>query len=179
MSKPFRSVLVVSDNEAIVEAFIELITRRPELKNGRTFDFACFYSNDAMAKKYIGGYIMRPLNMKTEYQAIIDSFDLVISAHCKQIFPNELVTSLKCINLHPGLNPYNRGWYPQVFSIINKLPLGATLHVIDEKLDHGEIIAQEAVEVDASDTSLTAYNKVQAAELRLMEVNLEDILNNT
>ena len=116
MSKPFRSVLVVSDNEAIVEAFIELITRRPELKNGRTFDFACFYSNDAMAKKYIGGYIMRPLNMKTEYQAIIDSFDLVISAHCKQIFPNELVTvvelsldssSINVVTLEPTKNMLN------------------------------------------------------------------------
>ena len=43
-----------------------------------------------------------------------------ISAHCKQIFPAKLVENVRCYNIHPGYNPYNRGWFPQVFSIINK-----------------------------------------------------------
>jgi methionyl-tRNA formyltransferase len=116
-----------------------------------------------------------PLNIETDWPWITGNFDLVISLHCKQIFPPQLVRAVRCINVHPGLNPYNRGWYPQVFSIINKLPLGATIHEIDEKLDHGSIIAQEQVEVFSWDTSLTAYNRVIQAELRLIRDNLVHI----
>jgi dTDP-4-amino-4,6-dideoxyglucose formyltransferase len=81
--------------------------------------------------------------------------------------------------VHPGLNPYNRGWFPQVFSILNKMPLGATIHEIDEKLDHGPILVQKEVPVHACDTSLTAYNRVLDAEIDLMRNNLCDILNDT
>jgi methionyl-tRNA formyltransferase len=66
---------------------------------------------------------------------IIEKYQLVFSLHCKQIFPSELISNVKCINVHPGYNPLNRGWYPQVFSIIYDLPIGATIHEIDEVVD--------------------------------------------
>ena len=37
-----------------------------------------------------------------------------------------------CINLHPAFLPYNRGNYPNVWSIVDKTPAGVTLHYIDE-----------------------------------------------
>ncbi|NJO92836.1 MAG: dTDP-4-amino-4,6-dideoxyglucose formyltransferase [Chloroflexia bacterium] len=103
----------------------------------------------------------------------------MISLHCKQLFPTELVNTIKCINIHPGLNPYNRGWFPQVFSIINKMPLGATIHEIDEELDHGNIIAQQEIVVYPWDTSLTAYNRVLETELILIQDNIISIFENT
>ncbi len=96
----------------------------------------------------------------------VDSkYKLVISAHCKKIFPPKLVNSFRCINIHPGLNPYNRGYYPQAFSLINKLPVGATIHEIDEKLDHGPIIFQEEVVIESIDTSFSLYNKIIKKEI--------------
>jgi methionyl-tRNA formyltransferase len=172
----YSSILVLSDNEAIVQAFIDLLEARPELRDGRQFHFAHAPANSPLAGKTIGGYKVEPLDVKKEYQQAIDAYDLVFSAHCKQIFPAELVKAVKCVNLHPGYNPHNRGWFPQVFSIINGLPLGATLHEIDEKLDHGAIIDREKVAVKASDTSKTAYDRVQAAELELLERDLPKIL---
>jgi methionyl-tRNA formyltransferase len=64
-----------------------------------------------------------------------------------------------------------------VFSIVNKLPLGATIHEIDEDLDHGAIIAQKEVPVYSFDTSLSAYNRVQAAEIALLNTHIESILS--
>jgi methionyl-tRNA formyltransferase len=84
---------------------------------------------------------------------------------------------VKCINIHPGFNPINRGWYPQVFSIINKLPVGATIHEIDEKLDHGNIIAREFVNKESYDTSESLYNKIVDKEIELLELNIENIIS--
>ncbi|MGB0918891.1 MAG: dTDP-4-amino-4,6-dideoxyglucose formyltransferase, partial [Flavobacteriales bacterium] len=88
----------------------------------------------------------------------------------------ELVQAVRCINVHPGLNPYNRGWFPQVFSILNGLPTGATIHEIDEELDHGNIIAQQEVENNVWDTSIDIYNRVLQQELKLLEAHLPQIL---
>lgn len=106
------------------------------------------------------------------WYSLSKTYDLIISLHCYQRFPSFLVQKVECINIHPGLNPYNRGWYPHVFSIVNKLPLGATIHEIDEDIDHGAIIAQHEVSLYSWDTSLTAYDRVVEAELSLIKENL-------
>lgn len=118
------------------------------------------------------------INVQKEGLWIVANFDVVISGHCKQLFPSQLVSGTRCINIHPGLNPHNRGWFPQVFSIINGKPLGATIHVIDEELDHGPILAQREVPVFSWDTSLSAYQRVQEAEKKLIENCLLDVLFN-
>lgn len=174
---PYASVLVVSDNEAMIGEFIRLLQAQPDLSNGRSFRFACQQNNQALANKDISGYTVEELNIKQECANIIANHDLVISAHCKQLFPKELVEQVKCINIHPGYNPYNRGWYPQVFSIINGQPLGATIHEIDEALDHGKIIDREKVELKSSDTSRSAYDRVQEKEFELLRRNLGKLLD--
>jgi methionyl-tRNA formyltransferase len=66
-----------------------------------------------------------------------------------------------------------------VFSILNKLPAGATIHEMDEEIDHGGIIDQSPVHVDAWDTSLEVYNKILEAEMRLVRKNLVSIVEGT
>jgi len=72
-----------------------------------------------------------------------------------------------CINLHPAFLPYNRGNYPNVWSIVEKTPAGVTLHYIDEGLDTGDIIAQEEVIVDPADSGGTLYRKLELTALKL------------
>jgi methionyl-tRNA formyltransferase len=175
----FKRVLIVSDNEFLLTAFTQLLEERPELTADRTFNFVCGPKHTAMAGKRFGKFEIRPLDMKAEYESVLAGYDLVISAHSKQIFPSPLVNGVKCINVHPGYNPFNRGWYPQVFSILNGLPLGVTIHEIDEQLDHGRIIVREKVEVYPWDTSLTAYQRVQQLEVVLLKRYLPDILEGT
>ena len=148
------NVLIISDNQFIKENMIRIFNNH-NIKNTIT------------ASKDI------------DLHNIDSNYDLIISAHCKKIFPSKLVNSFRCINIHPGLNPYNRGWFPQVFSLINKLPIGATIHEVDEKIDHGPIIFQEEVEIESTDTSFSLYNKIIKKEIELFEINFNDIINNS
>ena len=148
------NILIISDNQFIKENMIRIF-------NNHNIQNTITTSKD--------------INLNN----IDSNYDLIISAHCKKIFPPKLVNSFRCINIHPGLNPYNRGWFPQAFSLINKLPVGATIHEIDEKLDHGPIIFQEEVEIESIDTSFSLYNKIINKEIELFERNFNSIINNT
>ena len=43
--------------------------------------------------------------------------------------------------------------FQQVFSILNKLPVGVTIHEMDEQLDHGIIIVQKEINIFSWETS--------------------------
>jgi methionyl-tRNA formyltransferase len=74
-----------------------------------------------------------------------------------------------CINLHPAFLPYNRGAYPNVWSIVEGTPAGATLHYIDEGVDTGDIIAQRRVPVLPTDTGERLYRRLERACVELFQ----------
>ncbi|MDX2003054.1 MAG: dTDP-4-amino-4,6-dideoxyglucose formyltransferase [Chitinophagales bacterium] len=172
MGFKYQQVFVLTDNPYLYRQFLNLLERKGIPRS--MFTFACSKANKSFQETdNIEGF-----NIKKDY-ASLANYDLVFSLHCKQLFPKELVSAKLCINIHPGLNPHNRGWFPQVFSILNGKPLGATLHLIDEEVDHGAIIAQKQVSLYEHDTSLTAYNRVLEAELALLDEFLPKILEGT
>ena len=142
-------------------------------------DFCYSDSNEQFKSKYKDASDFKPVNVNKECDRIIEKYDLIFSLHFKQLFPSKLVKSVLCVNLHPGYNPYNRGWFPHVFSILNGKPTGATLHILDEFIDHGPIIDQEEVDIVAWDTSESLYYKVLDMEIVLFERNFEKIINNS
>jgi methionyl-tRNA formyltransferase len=75
------------------------------------------------------------------------------------------------VNLHPGYLPYNRGAYPNVWSIVDGTPAGATLHLMDEGVDTGDILAQTRVAVSAWDTGETLYRKLEIACFELFRTS--------
>jgi methionyl-tRNA formyltransferase len=74
-----------------------------------------------------------------------------------------------CINLHPALLPYNRGAYPNVWSIVDRTPAGVTIHYIDAGIDTGDIIVQRETPVEPFDTGATLYAKLEAEALSLFQ----------
>jgi dTDP-4-amino-4,6-dideoxyglucose formyltransferase len=176
MRTNFSRILVVSDNSALCEVFFSICERKNI--SLEIFDVAHSENNSIFNPLLPDSVSVFTVNVKNDWQELSKKYDLILSMHCKQLFPPELVGKVKCINLHPGLNPYNRGWYPQVFSIINKMPLGATLHEMDEEMDHGAIIEQKEISIDSWDTSHSAYLKVQKAEIEILEGQLIRILQN-
>ena len=159
-----KNVLVITDNVYLLKKFRTLIK---SLDLNARFKFR--NSPGRVDNSLMAVHELSPINLKEEWQEVVQSYDLVISIHCKQIFPAEMTRAVKCINVHAGLNPFNRGWFPQVFSIINGLPWGVTIHEIDEELDHGDIIIQEQMELHAWDTSSSAYNRILDKEIELLE----------
>lgn len=111
-------ICIVTDNEFIFFEFLKII----EEKNQKEWKFDFFYSVDCLESEQKFGHlnICHPIRLNEQNEDFFCLYDLFFSMHCKQIFPNELVLNHRCINIHPGYNPYNRGWYPHVFSIINE-----------------------------------------------------------
>lgn len=178
-----KNVLVISDNSYMRGRIIELIEKKQIV--GCNFSFSMTPLSQAVTQKNVGEmcesrFEIAEFNLKNEndVKKIIETFDLVISMHCKQIFPPSLTKNVRCVNVHPGYNPINRGWYPQVFAIINDVPIGATIHEIDDQLDHGAIIAREFVKKNNFDTSKTLYDKILEKEIELLESWLERIVHN-
>ncbi|WP_449063264.1 formyltransferase family protein [Planomonospora algeriensis] len=71
------------------------------------------------------------------------------------------------VNLHPSLLPYNRGRQPAVWSIIDGTPAGVTLHMIDEGIDTGPVLAQQEVAVHPHDTGSSLYRRLEEAAVEL------------
>lgn len=91
--------------------------------------------------------------------------DMGISAFFGYILSPEFLDMLPagCVNIHPALLPYNRGAYPNVWSIVERTPAGVTLHYIDEGIDTGDIIAQHEIPVEPIDTGESLYRKLEKA----------------
>jgi len=152
VKRPAERLLVVSENQELC-LFLKGELEKNLFEHPLKVDFR--YTSFGLNPQQmieIGAEIINVKDEETKNK-IISDYDLVFSLHCKQIFPKRLVENVCCINFHPGLNPYNRGWYPQAFSIINGLPDGSTIHLMDSEVDHGAIIAQKKVDIKVSDTS--------------------------
>lgn len=74
-----------------------------------------------------------------------------------------------CLNVHTALLPYNRGAYPNVWSIVEKTPAGASIHYIDEGIDTGDIVSQRPVPGERVDTGKSLYHKLERAAVKLFE----------
>ena len=172
-----KRYLVITDNDPQYIAFKELLAKVfPE--------YAIFFefkrSPDSKILKHYEDKIknLDVIKVKEDYRKIIERYTIVFSLHCKQIFPKELVKNVKCINIHPGYNPINRGWYPQVFAIINSSLVGATIHEMDEYIDHGNIIDRQLLKIYSWETSKEVYERILKLEISLIKKNLLAILNN-
>lgn len=84
-------------------------------------------------------------------------FDYILRPRVLSLFPEG------CLNLHPSFLPFNRGQYPNVWSIVEGTPAGVTLHYIDDKIDTGDIVDQREVPIDGTDTGESLYRKLEKA----------------
>jgi methionyl-tRNA formyltransferase len=88
-------------------------------------------------------------------------FGYILRPELLELFPSG------AINLHPSLLPFNRGACPNVWSIADGTPAGATLHYVDARVDTGDIIAQSSLEVEPVDTGESLYRKLEQLSLDL------------
>lgn len=107
--------------------------------------------------------VLQQISRLNADMAISVLFDYILKPDFLGLFPRGTV------NLHPALLPHNRGQYPNVWSIVEQTPAGATLHYIDPGIDTGAVIAQRAVPVDPTDTGESLYRKLEQASLALFQ----------
>ena len=149
-----EKVLILADSVHTDELLQSLADRFPKIK---------------IAQSELGSSESLPsISISSDFESLIRDYDLIVSIHCKKIFPPELVNSVRCVNVHPGFNPFNRGWFPHVFSIINNQKSGVTIHEMDAAIDHGPIISQVECPIYSWDNSSTLYERIISVERDLV-----------
>jgi len=95
--------------------------------------------------------------------------DIGVSALFGYILQPDLLNLMLagCVNIHPALLPYNRGTYPNVWSIVEGTPAGVTLHYVDSTIDTGDIISQREVPIEPIDTGESLCRKLEQACVHL------------
>ena len=96
--------------------------------------------------------------------------DLVVLAGFMRILKGPFLRSFpqKVINIHPSLLPAFPGLEAWKQALERGVKVtGCTVHFVDEGVDSGPIIGQEAVPVLDGDTAATLHERIQVAERRL------------
>jgi methionyl-tRNA formyltransferase len=91
-------------------------------------------------------------------------YDWLVNIWGSYIFRKNILSRVESsVNLHPSYLPYGRGRDPIVWAIRDNVPAGATLHVITEDIDQGDIWAQTRVDYTFPITGGDLYKKVEKA----------------
>jgi phosphoribosylglycinamide formyltransferase-1 len=103
--------------------------------------------------------------------------DLVVSAGFMRILPEAITTRFKIINSHPALLPL----FPGAHAVRDALAAGVketgtTIHWVDAGIDTGEIIAQERIEVLASDNESSLHERIKIIERGLIVATIRRLL---
>jgi hypothetical protein len=89
--------------------------------------------------------------------------------HCiAKIVPASFIASRTILNCHPGLLPQNRGVDAFKWSIVNKWPIGVTLHVIDPEIDRGVILRRLRIPIFSTDSLAAVCARAYEFEIDLM-----------
>jgi phosphoribosylglycinamide formyltransferase-1 len=106
--------------------------------------------------------------------------DLVVCAGFMRILPPRVVAALspQLINTHPALLPA----FPGAHAVRDALAAGVaqtgvTVHIVDEGVDTGPIIVQEAVPIEPGDTETELHERIKTIERRLLTQAVLDIAN--
>ncbi len=97
--------------------------------------------------------------------------DLIIVAAYGQIVPKEILEIPKydCLNVHPSLLPKYRGPSPVQYAILNgDKETGVSIMLLDEKLDHGEIVDSIKYSVSGDETFETLLKKLAETGAQLL-----------
>ncbi len=101
---------------------------------------------------------------------VLAGFMRVLKSPMLEAFPRRI------INIHPALLPKFPGleaWKQALDA--GETVTGCTVHYVDEKIDHGDIIAQREVPILPNDNSESLHARIQDAEHELYPAMIEKL----
>lgn len=128
--------------------------------------------------------IVQPRYRSKEYPAFVKRLsdvggNFLISNSYSMIIRADVLRSFDdgAINIHWALLPKNRGPNPIQWTIIRgEQTTGVTIHLLDEEVDCGDIVAQRKVDIDPRDTWVTLRSTLERASNELLTTEMARIL---
>lgn len=128
-------------------------------------------------------YQPEKLAQSSELEQLIDlEADLIVTAAFGQILPESLLNAPKlgAINVHASLLPKYRGGAPIHQAIMDgQTETGISIMYMVKKLDAGDIISQQAIEIEHQDDVGTMHDKLSFLGAELLKETLPSIINGT
>jgi UDP-4-amino-4-deoxy-L-arabinose formyltransferase / UDP-glucuronic acid dehydrogenase (UDP-4-keto-hexauronic acid decarboxylating) len=98
--------------------------------------------------------------------------DILFSFYYRKLIGRDLLAlpPKGCLNLHGSMLPKYRGCAPANWAILNgETETGVTLHYMVERPDAGDIVCQQRVAIEATDTAMTLNRKLAEAAGPMLE----------
>lgn len=108
--------------------------------------------------------------------------DIILSVFFRRVLSGETLAlaSFGAFNIHASLLPRYRGRCPLNWVLINgEEKTGATLHVMTEEVDAGDILARRSIPIKKEDDASTLGPKLRSIMLQLLESEWEDLKRGT
>ena len=137
----------------------------------------------AVAAKLLGIEVYQPETMQTDeaLQKVSDiEPDLIITAAFGQLLPESVleVPRYGALNVHASLLPKHRGGAPIHRAIMSgDSHTGVTIMYMAKKLDAGDIISSERIEIKDEDDTGTLFNKLSYVGASLLMKTLPSVLS--
>ncbi len=127
--------------------------------------------------------IFQPTKIRSDFETVLNTpCDILITCAYGQIIPKEILEypRLGCINVHASLLPKYRGGAPIHWCLINgEEKTGVTIMYMAEKMDAGDIIAQEEYKILPTDNVGTLHEKLSYIGADLLLKTLPSIIAKT
>ena len=104
--------------------------------------------------------------------------ELVVLAGFMRVLKEQMLAAFprRIVNIHPSLLPKFPGLEAWIQALAaNEKWTGVTVHYVDEKIDHGDIIAQRRIPVMSDDTPESLHARIQEVEHVLYPEALERV----
>ena len=173
---------VVSLHEINLNYKVDCVVTSPDKKSGRGQKI-----RQSEVKKYAVDNnikILQPDNLndaKFVNQVKEINPDIIIVVAFRKI-PTEIFSIPKygTINLHASLLPNYRGAAPINWCLINnEVKTGVTTFFINEKIDRGDILLKEEVNISDMDNFGSLYNKLSSVGSKLLIKTIKGVLSNS
>ena len=105
--------------------------------------------------------------------------DYIFSFYYRYMIPAQILACAKiaALNMHGSLLPKYRGRAPVNWAILHgETKTGATLHIMEEKPDAGDIVGQSAVSLGPDETATEVFAKVSEAAVKVIHEVLPGLL---
>jgi methionyl-tRNA formyltransferase len=108
----------------------------------------------------------------------IENCDICISVLYDKILNKDFISTKKCYNFHPAILPNYAGVCGASWAILNnEKHHGATLHLMAEQVDTGDIIEIQKIPISPHDTAFSLNNKNMDVVFNLFKKTFKNILN--
>lgn len=157
-SSSYKIDLIIYENH--------LLSRLPKIT--AKYDIIPFISSD---KKIIKNYLLT-----------ITENTLIVSANNNYIFPDIVVgmPNLTIVNFHNSLLPHHRGRNASTWSIFEQNDItGVTWHIVDSRIDNGDIVFQKEIPIEKDETALGLIQKGQVVGIKGFEEFLPKLLDDS